>query len=649
MGYINYINVTSPDKNLQCRLGLSDWGGMRELPVYSLTYRGKKIIEPSPLYFQMADGITEHFRILRTETDSKDETWETAFGEDRFVRNRYNEITISLASKAGLEMDVVFRLFDSGLAFRYVFKSCKEKRSLEIIQERTHFCFGEDHFCFAGYRAQCLFERVRLSGVTGLCDRPTVVELSPGGPYAAIGEAALTDFARMKLSYIGGNTLVSALSGKPLYFFKEEAALRDADENILIKAIGDLPLATPWRVIAVGENSAALYMNRYIFQNLNDPCAIADTSFIKPGKAIREATLTTTGAKACVDFAYRRNLQYIEFDAGWYGPETDFNSDATFVSIDPKRYKGPLDLEASIAYARQKGIGVILYINQRAMMEQLDILLPLFAKLGVSGIKYGFVEVGSQRWTKWLHECIRKAADYGMVLSIHDEYRPTGNHRTYPNLLTCEGIFGDEEKQPASNTIAHIFSRLLCGPADNTVCYFDPRVDQYWSHAYQLAKALCIFSPLQFLYWYDRPAGSLDTEFLHRRLQAGEYDKIRNIISDEPELDFFDSLHTVWDETLVLDGDMGKHVTMARRKGGEWFIGVMNAEIERDFEIECGFLTEGAVYTAVMYSDNAALQTRTNVERTVFKLKKGDVIRCKVLPDNGLAIRAHEMKSLNPK
>ena len=185
-------------------------------------------------------------------------------------------------------------------------------------------------------------------------------------------------------------------------------------------------LTTPWRVVMVAESPGRLLENNFLILNLNEPCAIADTSWIKPGKVIREVSLTTAGGKACVDFAVKRGLQYVEYDAGWYGHEYDPNADARAVNLDPKRSKGPLDLHEVIRYADERGIGIIVYVNHLALEKQLDELLPLYKKWGIKGIKFGFVNVGSQQWTRWLHDAIRKCAEHQFMVDVHDEYRLTG-------------------------------------------------------------------------------------------------------------------------------------------------------------------------------------------------------------------------------
>jgi hypothetical protein len=252
-----------------------------------------------------------------------------------------------------------------------------------------------------------------------------------------------------------------------------------------------------------------LVENNYFVLNLNEPNQIANTSWIKPGQVIREVTLTTAGSMASIDFAAENNIAYVLFDAGWYGAEEDVKSDATTVTVDPARSKGPLDLPKVIEYANSKGVGILVYVNKKALHQQLDEILPLYKKWGIKGVKYGFVNVGDQYATAWLHQAVRKAAKYGLMVDIHDEYRSTGYSRTYPNLLTQEGIRGDEESPSLDQAIYTLYNRMICGAGDYTNCYFAERVtEKMGGRAAQLAKLVAIYSPWQFVYWYDRPEKS---------------------------------------------------------------------------------------------------------------------------------------------
>jgi alpha-glucosidase len=341
---------------------------------------------------------------------------------------------------------------------------------------------------------------------------------------------------------------------------------------------------------------------------------------------LRESTLTTAGAIHCIDFAASHAIRYISFDAGWYGKEDSDTSDATRVSVDPARSKGPLDLKKVIAYGKKNNIGVILYVNRRALERQLDTLLPLYQSWGIKGLKFGFVQVGSQQWTNWLHEAVRKAAKYKMVVDIHDEYRPTGYSRTYPNLLTQEGIRGDEESPYTEHSITSLFTRSIAGAADNTICYFTNRVDKMGSHAAQMAKSVCIYSPLQFLFWYDKPVSN--------SLKTGKEGEIQEV----PELAWFKTLPTVWEETKVLEGDMENYATMARRSGNDWFIGSLNGIAPREVKWSCDFLDKKKKYKAVIYTDDSTMNTATRVKRTIMTIDYRSSLSFYVGGRNGIAI-----------
>ncbi|WP_422661132.1 glycoside hydrolase family 97 N-terminal domain-containing protein [Paenibacillus sp. EC2-1] len=643
---MNRIKMESPNSKINAEFAVQDFEGKKGCLTYRVRYSGRPILDWSRLGFELMDvpDLIDEFELVRSESAEYDSDWEPVAGENKRIRDHYKEYVIHVTERNKLRRKLLltFRLYDSGVSFKYRLERCEGMKRTAIRKELTSFAFLEDHVLYATYTAQGSYEKTTIGKMKQGCERPLVLEFD-GGPYIALAEAKLVNYARMKLSREEGSsfTLTCELTGKPLYCFQEEETLRDLSEISMVKVTADTSFDTPWRVIMLADTPAHLYEQNEMIMNLNDPCAIADPSFIRPGKVLREITLTTEGGIAAVNFAVRHNIQYIEFDAGWYGVEYDWASDATSVSIDPGRYKGPLDMELSIRYAKEHGIGVILYINHRAMVNQLDELLPLFKEWGVDGIKYGFVEVGTQRWTSWLHECVRKAVSYGFVLTIHDEYRPTGYQRTYPNLLTQEGIRGDEEKQPAENTLTIVFTRMLAGPGDHTVCYFDKRVDEYWSHAYQLAKAVVLFSPLQFLYWYDRPVGSFaaGADIIEQAEETRDYASLANIITEEPELEFFDRLSTTWDETRVLQGEIGKFVTMARRKGDDWFVGVMNAQEERTFEISLSFLSIDRQYITTVYSDEDTLQTRTKVKIEKIEVTKNKIIKCKIGGNQGLAMR----------
>jgi len=605
------VELRSPDGNLAVTFEIGEGGRAQ----YRLAWRGQPVLADSQLGLELdgSPAMSEGFSIVNTVASRHDETWKPVYGERSAVRDCYNQVAIDLEDKNAppRRMRLTFRAYDAGMAFCYTIPKQPGMAEVRIAREQSEFRFPGDHRAYAVYSAQGRYSVVPLSQVKPGCERPLVLQAG-AETFVAVGEARLVDYARMKLAPWKGRThsLVSDLSGP-------------------VKAA--LPLVTPWRFVMVTSSPGKLLEQNDLLLNLNDPCAIDDTSWIKPGKVIREVTLTTAGGKACVDFAVARNLQYVEFDAGWYGHEYSDDSDATTVTVDPKRSPGPLDLKEVIRYADERGIGILLYVNRRALERQLDTILPLYREWGVKGVKYGFVNVGSQEWTRWLHEAVRKAAQNRLMVDIHDEYRPTGYSRTYPNLMTQEGIAGDETSPTNDQTLTILFTRMLAGAADNTICYYDGRVDRNASHAYQLAKAVCLYSPWQFLYWYDRPGAAPS--------KTGGAGNSQGAIGGEPELEFFDRVPTVWDDTKVLHGRIGQYAVIARRSGAAWFIGCMNSGEARTLEIPLSFLDSDKKYQAHIYSDDPTIATRTRVRIDRRGVDAATVLKAALSAQGGQAIR----------
>ncbi|RYF25185.1 MAG: alpha-glucosidase, partial [Flavobacteriales bacterium] len=297
------------------------------------------------------------------------------------------------------------------------------------------------------------------------------------------------------------------------------------------------------------------------------------------------------------------------------------------VMIDPARSKGPLDLQKVIAYAKTKDIGILLYVNRRALERQLDTLLPLYKKWGIKGIKFGFVQVGSQKWTNWLHEAVRKCAEFEMLVDVHDEYRPTGYNRTYPNLMTQEGIRGDEESPTNETILTTLFTRMIAGAGDQTNAYFTNRISKMGSRSSQMAKTILIYSPLQFIYWYDRP-GSKGSDLTREGI----------INTNLQDLNFYDHLPTVWNETKVLESSIANYATIARKKDNNWYVGSITNK-QRSVTLNFNFLDVGKTYNATVYTDDPNSTSPTKVKITNETITSKTILRFLVNDNNGFAIR----------
>lgn len=603
------ISVFSPDGKTKVLIAVNDSAQI----IYSVFFEDAVVIPPSKLGFQFEGEpvLGSNLKLVFSEETTVNQVWQPVYGERSVVKDHYNQVNLRFQETASpeRELGMTFRVYNEGVAFNYTFLPQTGKNKITLQKELTEFRLTGNHHAWVSDRAQSEYRKVPINEIEQPAERPLVIEA--GTHFLALGEAKLIDFSRMKL-------------------------LKGERDNSLVASLHDapavkLPYTTPWRTIMIGRSPGELLVNNYFYENLNDPCALEDVSWIKPGKVIREVTLTTQGGLACVDFAAENGLQYVEFDAGWYGPEGDESSDATTITVDPARSSGPLDLHRVIEYAKSKNIGIIVYVNRRALEKQLHEILPLYKSWGIKGVKYGFVQVGSQEWTTWLHEAVKKAAENQLMVDIHDEYRPTGFSRTWPNLMTQEGIRGDEESPSNEHTLITLFTRMLAGAGDNTICYFAPRVtEKMGGHVSQLAKAVMLYSPWQFLYWYDRPQGSPG--------RTGGAGSSEGYIQNHPELEFFKAMPTVWDETKVLEGKIGEYATIARKSGSDWFLGSLTGKNGKTVRLNLDFLDEQSDYEAVIYSHDSGSESSTNVKIEKREVNADSVLEFVVAENSGLAV-----------
>jgi alpha-glucosidase len=560
---------------------------------YHVRYHGQPLLLDSSLGIS---SFRPDYVVASTNRRSELGSWRPLHGERSEYPDNYNELVLAVGSSqdAGARLRVEFRASNEGIAFRYTIEAPAE---VSFDSEGSTFHFPPGAEAWEEHGTEGVYRQVLVREIRKGCERPLTVRY-PWGLYASLTEAAVIDYPRM---------LLSPLEGAP------DALRADLGGPVSGKA----PYVTPWRVLIVGERPGDLLERNYLVLNLNEPSRIGDTTWIKPGKVIREVTLSTKGGRECVDFAVARNMQYIEYDAGWYGHEYDEAQDATTVTPDPRRtgrvegWSG-LDLPEVIRYARGKGIGVLLYVNRRHLERQRDELFPLFEKWGVAGVKFGFVRVGEQKWSRWLHDSVGKAAEHRLLVDIHDAYRPTGVSRTWPNLLTQEGIRGNEHMPTAEHNVTLPFTRFVAGAGDYTICYFTPRIKT--TRAHQLGLSVVVYSPLQFLFWYDRPAA----------------------YGGEPEVKFFEDVPTVWDDTRVIDGRIGEYVVIVRRKGEEWFLGALTNHEARTLEVAADFLKTDRRYVAERYSDGPG---KTDVKVTSDRVRSADSLTLDLSPAGGHAIR----------
>ena len=631
--------VLSPDGRVEVVLRLT-----AGVPAYSVTRDGRPVIHPSTLGFRFKDDppLTGGFVVDGVERDTIDETWEPVWGSDAEVANHCNELKVHLREAGGLArmMTVVFRVFDDGLGFRYVLPEQQNLGALDIVSEETTFRFAGDHTVwwipndYDSY--EHLFRETPLSAVEG-ANTPVTMATSDG-LYLSVHEANLTDYSAM--------TLVPE-DGVPNALRADLVPWPDG-----IKVVGRTPLATPWRTIQIGERPGDL-VESHLIQNLNEPCVIEDTSWIRPmkyagiwwslhiGKESWHAGpthgATTENARRYVDFAAAHGLDAVLIE-GWNTGWDRWGARGAFDYVTPY---DDFDLDSVVRYGREKGIAIIGHHEtggDAADYEaRVDEAFDLYKRVGIDAVKTGYAggiyPRGQHHHGQWMvfhyRKILEKAAEKRIMLDVHEPIKDTGESRTYPNMMTREGVRGMEynawsEGNPPEHTTILPFTRMLAGPLDYTPGIFDitfndhkPDNSVHTTVAKQLALYVVLLSPLQM-------AADLPENY-----------------EGNPAFEFIERVPCTWDETRVLDAAIGDYVVIARRSGDEWFLGAITDENERILEVDLSFLTKGnGVCRARVFRDASTAHWETNptaMDISTVEVAADDRMTLELAPGGGAA------------
>jgi alpha-glucosidase len=633
------LTLSSPDGNLKVTFELKVQPQPYlpgERAYYRASYMGKPILDDSPLGLDFIDqpSLDHDFEIVNTARDSHDDTWENPLGTEHHVRNHYSEMTVSLREKSapGRRLDVIFRAYNEGVAFHYFLPREGPLNQFTISSESTGFYFARPGATFAlnigrfqsSYESE--FEHLRLDQIkpTSIIGLPLLVNLE-GGPWVAITEAELTDYAGMFLGAAPGieNALVARLS--PIMEHSEQAVA------------GSTPKSTPWRVLMINSRPGGLIESSEFIMNLSAPKKLADTSWIGPGKSAWDwwsgsfasnvnfkPGMNTATMMHYVDFAAEHHLEYMLVDAGWSARGPGYEQG------DITKYIPAVDIPAIVQHAKSRGVKVLIWLYWSAVKKQIDQAFPLYEKWGVAGVKIDFMNRNDQEMVNFYEEMVRKAAEHHLVVDFHGAYPPTGLRRAYPNLLTREGIMGMEyskwsTRETPEHDVTIPFTRNLAGPMDYTPgCFRNATRDQFkaqdvqpmcqGTRAHQLAMYVVFFSPLVMLSDYPE-----------------SYDH-------NPGMEFLDRVPTVWDETRVPNGDPSHYVTVARRHGDTWYLGSMTNWDARDLDVALDFLGAGK-YQAQIFSDGAdAARVATSLEITNREVSSSDALKLHLAPGGGAAV-----------
>lgn len=680
---------TSPDGNVVLSFSLKADG----TPTYKMTYKGKPVINESTLGFTLKkdEPLTNHFKVVSDSKSTFKETWEPVWGEEKEILNHYNELLVQLKQdKTNRLMNIRFRVYNEGVGFRYEFPTQKELTYFVIAEENTQFAMTGDHTAWwipGDYDTQEYdYNESKLSEIRGLMKQsmtdnvsqfvfsPTGVQTAlmmktKDGLYINLHEAALVDYALMNLN----------LDDKNFIFQSWLTPDAKGDKGYLYT-----PTKSPWRTVMVSDDARNILASRLIL-NLNDPCALADTSWIKPVKYIGVWWEMITGKSS---WAYTNDLptikldevdytkvkpngthaannekvrRYIDFAAqhgfdqvlvegwnvgweDWFGHRKDYVFD--FITPYPD-----FDIKALNDYAHAKGVKLMMHHetsgSTRNYERHMKAAYELMNKYGYNSVKSGYVgdilPIGEHHYSQstinhYLY-AIKEAAKHKIMVNAHEAVRPTGLCRTYPNLIGNEAARGTEYEAFGGNKPFHTtilpFTRLQGGPMDYTPGIFETEVKNVNPNntsqvrstlAKQLALYVTMYSPLQMA--ADLP------ENYERFADAFQF------IKDVP---------VDWQESVYLEAEPGRYITVARKDkhSDNWYVGNTSNENGHTSELLLNFLDKNKKYEATIYADAKNADWQTNPKAyTITKQKVNAKTKLKLTAakGGGYAISIKEIK-----
>lgn len=680
--------LNSPDGNLKLTFGLS----AEKTPVYSLEYKDKQVVKESKMGFILKPALdfSKNFSVVDTEFSESTSTWNPVLGQYREIEDNHKEMLVELKQeKTGWLLNIRFRLFDDGLGFRYEFPVQGNLRHFTLVEELTEFCLAGDHKAFwipADYDTnEFPITTSKLSEVAGLIDKvreeplaakaPTpglavqtpLMLKSDDGLYINIHEAALVNYPAMCLNLDDKNFVMSS------------HLTPDKNGN---KGFIQTGSVTPWRTLVVSDDARDILASSLIL-NLNEPCKLEDTSWIKPTKyvgvwweyfvgggstwsytdyqdiVIGQTDYTklkphghhganTAHVKEYIDFAAENGMDAVLVEGWNEGWEANFAYIKEYIYSFTKPYPD-FDVEELQRYAASKGVKIIMHHETTSSVadyeRQLHDAFRFMKKNGYDAVKTGYVgpiiprsEYHDGQWMVNHYNYVAKtAADYKIMVNSHEAVRPTGMCRTYPNWIAQESARGTEFESFNGNNPDHTtilpFTRLMGGPMDYTPGIFEGDLSVYGSNkaklsttlVKQLALYVTMYSPLQM-------AADLIENY---RKYPDAFQFIKDVAAD-------------WDNTYILEAEPGDYITIARKAKGvnEWFVGGITDENAREAVIDFSFLPAGKKYVATIYADGKKADWRTNPKDYVITTRKvtsKTTLKQRLAPSGGVAISIKEL------
>ncbi len=628
--------LASPNGHIAFQISL-----VKGIPEYAVSYKGQKIVTDSKLQlvFSASDSVTGIWQLGKPIFRQGIEEYELVVGKAKKIIHTYKEVKIPLHQNKVTQRTIhlVVRIFDDGLAFRYEFPEQKSWTSYTLTRENSEFQLTGDPDMLAlilpGYTTshEGEYSRLPFSQVTEdtLIDMPVLFHY-PNEVFVAITEAALLDYAGMYLKKEKG-ILRSDLSPFP------------NDEQIKVKAT--LPHHSPWRVMLISDRMGDLFESN-IITSLNEPSKIKDISWIKLGKttfpwwngSIIPDTNFAPGNnfennKYYIDFCARNGIEFhsvVESNGHeWYtndgegyqpGPQADVTKPVTGI-----------DMKQICDYARSQGVGVRVWVHWKALYPKLDTAFALFEQWGLQGMMVDFMDRDDQEMIRIKEEILIKAARHKLHIQFHGAEKPTGLSRTYPNEWTREGTLNYEvnkwEKRiTPDHDLNIVFARMLAGPTDYHMGGFRAVPDSLFKVQY--TRPLMLGTRCHMLAMYVVLESYLGMVCDYPAAYEGQ-----------PGFEFVNKVPTTWDEINVLNASIGEYITIARRKGNEWYVGAITNKESRSLSFDLGFLGEGE-WQAEIYTDKTGpTATPNHLNRELRTVRSGDTLNLKLASGGGAAIR----------
>ncbi len=628
-------HLLSPDGAIDVTIGQD---AATRGPTYAIAFHGRPVIGASPLglAFEGYKKLGPDTAVTGATRASADTRYRLLAGKTSSARDHYNELTLGLTETGGARrrLDIVFRAYDDGVAFRYRLPMQPGFTDLRLAGELTEFAFPADYRCWGlnlgrfDTSHEGEYDPLNASQVRphNLFETPVTCRTGTGDTSFALTEADLRDYAG---SYLTGRE-TGALG------FVTRLSPRLDDPAIAVKAdVRTTGLTTPWRVVMLGDTPGKL-IESTILTSLN-PAPKGDFSWVKPGKtawdwwngptlkALLGAGMNDATIKAYIDFAAANGLPYMLIDDGWY--VNSGGGPVVYPGADIMTTVPAIDLPGLVRYAADRKVGLWLWANWRVLDAQMDAVFARYAAMGIKGFKVDFMDRSDQQIVEFYQKIFKASAEHRVMLDLHGAYHPTGATRTWPQFLTQEGVLGAEYNKwtrriTARHNVTLPFTRGLAGPYDYTPGGFrnatpatfriEPQTPMVQTTRGQALAMYVVF----------------DSPFMG--------------VSDSPDnyagasgLDFLRAVPASWDETRIVSGAIGERIVTARRSGKDWFVGAMTDEAPRDIDVPLDFLGKGR-FTATIWQDGA---TPTDVVTTTRVVTARDTLSLTLAGSGGGAIR----------